>query len=278
MVFCLVLGEVPAKRKLFVVDITENILTVSHLQSAIKKAKENTFGYIDEMILYYENLKGIELFPADGIPGDFSEQPLSVKIIHIIVQPPITTDNIDTTTFMLGPLSEYMSVKGNEIILSNRVMLNAQDELILNNGESVVEESEKITMNFVKFLRLRKSPDGIVYRISTQDIHVLIKSYLQMIEKIEYGVHHDKRGCIIIGSPGIGKTHFSLYLAFYIIRRYSPADIIYEQLFKSYDYALRIKPNASAMRISNLQLEHPHDSFYIADSDRYIRSPVRIKD
>ncbi|CAG8510779.1 16472_t:CDS:2 [Racocetra persica] len=37
MVFCLVLGEAPAKRRIFVIDITENISTVSH---AIKKAKE----------------------------------------------------------------------------------------------------------------------------------------------------------------------------------------------------------------------------------------------
>ncbi|CAG8755465.1 16392_t:CDS:2, partial [Gigaspora rosea] len=36
----IVLGEVPAKEKLFVVDITENISTISHLQSAINKEKE----------------------------------------------------------------------------------------------------------------------------------------------------------------------------------------------------------------------------------------------
>ncbi|CAG8529864.1 1464_t:CDS:2 [Ambispora leptoticha] len=41
MVFCLVLGEVPTKMKHFVVDITKNISTISHLQSAIKKLFRN---------------------------------------------------------------------------------------------------------------------------------------------------------------------------------------------------------------------------------------------
>ncbi|CAG8831929.1 11678_t:CDS:2, partial [Gigaspora margarita] len=175
-------------------------------------------------------------------------------------------DNIDKTMFVSGPLSEYISVKGNEIVLNNCVMLNAQNELILNNGEPVMGELTKIKMNFVKFLRLRKSPYGIVYGISTQDI-LIKESYLQMIEKIEYDrTHHEKRGCIIIGSPGIGKTHFSLYLAFYLARRYSPADIIYEQLFQGYSRALHIKPNMKVMKILDLTREFPQDSFYIADS------------
>ncbi|CAG8830763.1 32696_t:CDS:2 [Gigaspora margarita] len=175
-------------------------------------------------------------------------------------------DNIDKAMFMSRPLSEYISVKGNEIVLNNCVMLNAQNELILNNGEPVMGESAKIKMNFAKFLRLRKSPYGIVYGISTQDI-LIKESYLQMIEKIEYDrTHHEKRGCIIIGSPGIGKTHFSLYLAFYLTRRYSPADIIYEQLFQGYSRALHVKPNISVMKILDLTREFPQDSFYIADS------------
>ncbi|CAG8504969.1 5075_t:CDS:2 [Cetraspora pellucida] len=174
-------------------------------------------------------------------------------------------DSIDKTMFVSGPLSEYISVKGNEIVLSNCVMLNAQNELILNNGEPVMGELTKIKMNFVKFPRLRKSPYGIVYGISTQDI-LIKESYLQMIEKIEYDrTLHEKRGCIIIGSPGIGKTHFSLYLAFYLVRRYSPADIIYEQLFQGYSRALHVKPNISVMKILDLTRELPQDSFYIAD-------------
>ncbi|CAG8612942.1 7658_t:CDS:2, partial [Racocetra fulgida] len=164
-------------------------------------------------------------------------------------------DNIDKTMFVSGPLSEYISVKGNEIVLSNCVMFNAQNELILNNGEPVMWELTKIKMNFVKFLRLRKSLYEIVYGISIQDI--LIKElYLQMIEKIEYDrTHHEKRGCIIIGSPGIGKTHFLLYLAFYLARQYSSADIIYEQLFQGYYRALHVKPNISVMKILDLTLK-----------------------
>ncbi|RIB10448.1 hypothetical protein C2G38_2106062 [Gigaspora rosea] len=145
-------------------------------------------------------------------------------------------------------------------------MLNAQDELINNNGEPIMIESTKIKMNFVKFLRFRKSPSGIVYGISTQDI-LIKKSYLQMIEKIEYDrVHHDKTGCIIIGSPGIGKTHFSLYLAFYITRRYNLVDIVYEQFFLGRSRVLHIKPNKSTTRILDLACEFPKDNFYIADS------------
>ncbi|CAG8840039.1 12286_t:CDS:1, partial [Racocetra persica] len=127
-------------------------------------------------------------------------------------------------------------------------------------------ELTKIKMNFVKFLRLRKSPYGIVYGISTQDI-LIKESYLQMIEKIEYDrTHHEKRGCIIIGSPGIGKTHFSLYLAFYITRRYHPANIVYHQLLGDSSRALYINPNESIIKILDLTLEFPQDCFYIADS------------
>lgn len=179
---------------------------------------------------------------------------------YIVLKVP---DNIDKTMFVSGPLSEYISVKGNEIVLNNCVMLNAQNELILNNGEPVMGELTKIKMNFVKFLRLRKSPYGIVYGISTQDI-LIKESYLQMIEKIEYDrTHHEKRGCIIVGSPGIGKTHFSLYLAFYLARRYSPANIIYEQLFQGYSRALHVKPNISVMKILDLTREFPQDSFIL---------------
>ncbi|CAG8583751.1 6021_t:CDS:2 [Dentiscutata erythropus] len=45
--------------------------------------------------------------------------------------------------FVSRPLSEYISVKGNEIVLSNCVMLNVQNELILNNSELVMEELTK---------------------------------------------------------------------------------------------------------------------------------------
>ncbi|PKY17518.1 hypothetical protein RhiirB3_430164 [Rhizophagus irregularis] len=130
------------------------------------------------------------------------------------------------------------------------VMLDAQYRLILNNGVPV-DESTLSTKNLVKFLRLYyRSPDGIIYGISTQDI--LIKdSYLQMIEEIECdrkdGV---TKGCTLIGSPGIRKllkliiTHLmiksacseggtgyvpSLYIAFYLTCRYTSANIIYQQ-------------------------------------------------
>jgi len=89
------------------------------------------------------------------------------------------------------------------------------------------------------------------------------------MEKIEYDrIEHDKKGCIIIGSPGIGKTHFSLYVAFYITRRYPSSDIIYEQLDKGDSpLTLHIRPSMNVMKIPNgLRGEYFENSFYIADS------------
>ncbi|RGB21626.1 hypothetical protein C1646_785843 [Rhizophagus diaphanus] len=139
-------------------------------------------------------------------------------------------DDADKTIYMSEPLSRYMKVEGNEIVLNDNVMLNSQDELIFCDSSSVIE-SEKIIMGFVKFLHLRKSLNGIVYGIPNQDI-LIKKSYLQMIEKIELDRARKAKGCMIIGSPGIGKTHFSLYFAFYITRRYNSNDIMYEQKFQ----------------------------------------------
>ena len=72
----------------------------------------------------------------------------------------------------------------------------------------------------------------------------------------------------IIGSPGIGKTHFSLYIAFYITRRYSPADIIYQQPIGNKTLTLHIsQQNMSVIEYSRgLIGEFLPDSFYIADS------------
>jgi hypothetical protein len=164
---------------------------------------------------------------------------------------------------MSEPLSKYMKVEENKIVLSDNVMLNSQDKLIFCNGNHVIESGEKITLDFVKFLRLRNSPNGMIYGINTQNI-LIKKSYLQMIEKIELDRTEGTKGCVIIGTPGIGKTHFSLYLAFYITRRYNSDDIVYEQ---SESRTLHIKSNKAVMVISNPKLEFLQDNcFYIADS------------
>src|SRR5436305_1171535 len=166
-------------------------------------------------------------------------------------------DDADKTIYMSEPLSRYMKVEGNEIVLDDNVMLNSQDELIFCDGGPVIE-SGKIIMDFVKFLHLRKSPNGIVYGIPNQDI-LIKKSYLQMIEKIELDRTEGTKGCMIIGSPGIGKTHFSLYLAFYITRRYSTDDIVYEQPFQKKSRILHIQSNKAVMEILNPKFEHPQD-------------------
>ena len=87
------------------------------------------------------------------------------------------SENFDKTTFASEPLSKYLKVEGNEIVLDDHVMLNAQDKLILNNGETVIESP----MSFAKFLRLHESPDGVVYGIST--FHNM-SSFLSILEKV----------------------------------------------------------------------------------------------
>ena len=175
-------------------------------------------------------------------------------------------NNVNKTTYMSEPLSKYMKVEGNKIVLGDNIMLNSQDELIFCDYNPVMESGEKIKMDFVKFLHLRESPSGIVYGISTQDI-LIKKSYIQMIEKIELDRTRGKKGSVIIGSPGIGKTHFSLYLAFYLTRRYNLDDIMYEQSYPKGSRLLHIKSNQAVMKILDPTLECPiGDSFYIVDS------------
>ncbi|CAG8660039.1 10578_t:CDS:2, partial [Funneliformis caledonium] len=131
--------------------------------------------------------------------------------------------------------SKYMKI---EIVLDSDVMLNAQDELIFNDSKPVLESVE--SLNFVKFLRFCESPDGIVYGIKTWDI-LIKKSYLQMIEKLKTDrIKEEIKGCTIVGSPSIGKTHYSLYLAFYITYRYSSTDFVYQQLNEGKSYTLHI--------------------------------------
>ncbi|POG67313.1 hypothetical protein GLOIN_2v1779548 [Rhizophagus irregularis DAOM 181602=DAOM 197198] len=134
-------------------------------------------------------------------------------------------------------------------------------------------------------------PDGIIYGISTQDI-LIQDSYLQMIEEIECdrkdGV---TKGCTLIGSPGIGKllkliiSHLmiksacseggtgyvpSLYLAFYLTRRYTSANIIYQQPDGgNVTVTLLInQQNRSVIKFpGGLEMKtHTKNSFYIADS------------
>ena len=105
--FFLVLGEIPAKRNLFSISISDEITFGSQLRNAIYKIKENTFTNIDEnqLILWKVNIpindenmriildkasheshkvnidfKGVELYPADAIPNNFNESPENIRI------------------------------------------------------------------------------------------------------------------------------------------------------------------------------------------------------
>jgi hypothetical protein len=176
-------------------------------------------------------------------------------------------ENFDETAFTSEPLASYIKVNGNEIVLDDCVMLDAQNRLILNNGK-LVNESTLSTGNFAKFLRFDESPDGIVYGVSTKDI-LIKESYLEMIQKIEDDRNNGTKRCTIIGSPGIGKTHFTLYLAFYITRRYTESDIIYQQSEEgSLITTLCInQQNRSVVQFpGGLGGKYQANSFYIADS------------
>jgi hypothetical protein len=192
----------------------------------------------------------------------------------------IPPNSIDKNRLNSEPFSYYMDVEEEQIVLKNNVMLNSENVLIFNDGKPVEAKlnggdeckfvvSGNIKMdNCPKFLRLHNNPDGIVRGVTEKSIYIK-DSYLKMIELIEADRKNDgTNGCVIIGTPGTGKTHLSLYFAFYIMRRYQETDIIFEQLCKSTDISLilRIKANKSVMIISDLISEHPVDSYYIADS------------
>ncbi|PKY54816.1 hypothetical protein RhiirA4_502431 [Rhizophagus irregularis] len=56
---------------------------------------------------------------------------------------------VDTTIYSSEPYSKYMRVEGNEIALSEHIMLNSRNDLIYNNGDPVIEKSNNITINYV---------------------------------------------------------------------------------------------------------------------------------
>ncbi|CAG8479909.1 222_t:CDS:2 [Rhizophagus irregularis] len=96
-----------------------------------------------------------------------------------------------------------MRVEGNEIVLGEHIMLNLHNELILDNGEPM---ADNITMNSVENNELILDNDEPMTNNITMD---------SMIEEIENDraisekKDDRKKGCIIIGSPDISKTHFS---------------------------------------------------------------------
>ncbi|CAG8591890.1 2156_t:CDS:2, partial [Funneliformis mosseae] len=267
--------SVPAhKIKLWKVAIPTKDMNDEKMKILINKShesinvKEELGG---ELLDAEDSIIGSSSVPAkrQGEPQDYNRKPVAPSVTdfwnklseaQIILKFP---KDFNKTAFTP---SKYMKIEGDEIVLDSDVMLNAQDELIFNDGKPVLESVE--SLNFVKFLRFCESPDGIVYGIKTRDI-LIKKSYLQMIEKLETDrIKEEIKGCTIVGSPGIGKTHYSLYLAFYITRRYSSADFVYQQLNEGKSYTLHInKKNKSVIELPlGLGGEYPANSYYIADS------------
>lgn len=101
---------------------------------------------------------------------------------------------------------------------------------------------------------------------------------MQLIENVE--AEHNSaqtKGCVIIGTPGIGKTHFSIYLAFYLAHRYSSSNILYEQTYQNSSEVFYIESNKNIPKIDlNVAGKFlPEDIFYIANS--VIPAPLETK-
>jgi hypothetical protein len=120
MVFCLVLGEVSARTRNFVIDITNEMIYVSHLQRAVRDAKKENPRFdsipFNEFELWKvsiptddendklktldtippheidikEQLGGEQMYPNKKIGNYFSQNPTD-EVIHVIVKPPPAT-------------------------------------------------------------------------------------------------------------------------------------------------------------------------------------------
>ncbi len=87
-----------------------------------------------------------------------------------------------------------------------------------------------------------------------------------MIEKLESDT---KKGCAIIGTPGIGKTFFGLYFLFYLTRRHSQSRIIWKTFdIMWYVFLPSLRVESSMRRQGNWfhKAIYDKDAFYLTDS------------
>ncbi|CAG8468852.1 19340_t:CDS:2 [Cetraspora pellucida] len=130
----------------------------------------------------------------------------------------------------LNTLKPYFTIKENQICLNKGVIIDL-DDMLYRNGECTDVRLPSILIdNFGKMLCLL---DGVFF-LEDEDngLKLLIRPcYLQLCELIEND--HEKSGpasagCMITGTPGIGKTYFGLYLFFYIRYNYPDAIIVWQ--------------------------------------------------
>lgn len=157
----------------------------------------------------------------------------------------IPPDSIDKNRLKFELFLYYMDIEEDQTVLKNNVMLNSENVLILNDGKLVEaklnggDECKFIVLgnikmdNCLKFLRLCNNPDGIIRKVTEGCIYIK-DSYLKMIKLIEADCKNDgTNGCVVIGTPGTGKIHLSLYFTFYLIRQYQETDIILNNCAKA---------------------------------------------
>ncbi|GBB96613.1 hypothetical protein RclHR1_00280005 [Rhizophagus clarus] len=177
MVFCLVLGEVPSRTRNFVVDITNEMIYVSHIQRAVRDAKKedppfnsipfNKIGLWKVSIpTNYENdklktldtipsheidikeqLGGEEMYPNTRIENYLSQNNPTNNHIHIIVRPlpPVTTAG----TFIMGPAglvhlfvdNSNLNVQGKENVAKFERLGRFNDEGVLSFDELIIDYS-----------------------------------------------------------------------------------------------------------------------------------------
>ncbi|CAI2166028.1 10118_t:CDS:2 [Funneliformis geosporum] len=105
--------------------------------------------------------------------------------------------------------------------------------------------------------------------------HLLIRScYLELIHAIPLLEIHNliKYGCIITGTPGIGKSYFGLFLLYYIRHHYPDATIIWE-LADKVDQLYEFSSNGN-VRSGNINMFRntlaSKKNFYLVDAQRPI--------
>ncbi|CAG8532928.1 10980_t:CDS:2 [Cetraspora pellucida] len=130
----------------------------------------------------------------------------------------------------LSALESYFTIENNYLCLNKGVTTDS-DGMLYDNRKKTELKLAPILMNgFGGMLCL---PDDVFFLgRKTYGSKLLIQNcYLQLFELIEMNHKFNgpaQNGCVITGTPGIGKTYFGLYLLFYIHYIYPNAIIIWQ--------------------------------------------------
>ncbi|CAG8499076.1 16870_t:CDS:2 [Cetraspora pellucida] len=174
----------------------------------------------EEIAEFINKIKGEEQAGSGVV--EFWKKLLDVRIIFLIPQ--------DMKRVELNALDSYFTIKDNQICLDKGVIIDSDGILYKNRECTDVQLPSILIDSFGGMLCL---PDGVFF-LGDKDngSRLLIQNcYLQLIELIKKKRRRDgpaSTGCMITGTPGIGKTYFGLYLLFYIRYNYPKAIIVWQ--------------------------------------------------